>query len=205
MKSSNSMQTNKIPLSFYREKDVVAIAKSLIGKYLFTCIEPANIITGGMIIETEAYKGAEDRACHAFNNLRTKRTEVMYAAGGLSYVYLCYGMHHLFNIVTNEKDVPHAILIRAIKPEIGIEVMLRRRGLSRVTAKLASGPGAMCKALGITTLHNGMPLDGTTIWLEDRGAMIAPSDILTTPRIGIDYAGEDVLNPWRFLLQQSDL
>src|SRR6185437_5047411 len=113
------------------------------------------VITGGMIIETEAYRAPEDRASHAFGNRRTKRNEVMYHDGGRAYVYLCYGLHALFNVVTNEEGIPHAILIRAIKPEIGVEEMLRRRKKSKVDKTLASGPGTVSQALGITTKHNG--------------------------------------------------
>ncbi len=191
---------NKIPLSFYQQDDVVSLSKSLIGKYLFSRMGPENIITGGMIIETEAYCGPEDKACHAYNNRRTPRTETMFSMGGVAYVYFCYGMHHLFNIVTNKKDVPHAILIRAIHPEVGLDVMLRRRKKTEWTPSLTSGPGSLCQALGITRMHNGTPLDGNTLWLEDRGMTIFPEDIQATPRIGIDYAGEDAFKLWRFVI-----
>ena len=136
---------NKIPLSYYQQDDVVALSRSLIGKYLFTCLEPENRITGGMIIETEAYRGAEDKASHAYNDLRTKRTETMFSAGGAAYVYLCYGIHSLFNIVTNTQDIPHAILIRAIQPEVGIDVMLQRRNKKKIVPTLSVGPGRYAK------------------------------------------------------------
>lgn len=194
---------NKIPRSFYQQDDVIALGRSLIGKYLFTCLEPENQVTGGMIIETEAYYGAHDKACHAYNNLRTKRTETMFSAGGVAYVYLCYGMHNLFNIVTSQQDIPHAILIRAIKPEVGIDLMLRRRNQKMLSPTLTSGPGSLCQALGITRTHDGLSLDGSTIWLEDRGVNIPPEHIKETPRIGVEYAGEDALKPWRFLLNSA--
>lgn len=193
----------KIPLSFYRQDDTVSLGKSLIGKYLFSCLPPENALTGGMIIETESYCGIEDRACHAYNNRRTKRTEVMFSSGGIAYVYFCYGIHNLFNIVVNKKDVPHAILIRAIAPSHGVETMLRRRKKSEQTSSLASGPGSLCQALGINRMHNGISLDGDQIWLEDPGTVIPPNDIEATPRMGIDYAGVDVLKPWRFVLKRS--
>ncbi|HEV8052722.1 MAG TPA: DNA-3-methyladenine glycosylase [Parachlamydiaceae bacterium] len=191
---------SKIPLSFFQQDDVIALSKSLIGKYLFTRLEPENVVTGGMIIETEAYQGISDKACHAFNNRRTKRTETMFSAGGTAYIYFCYGIHHLFNIVTNKKDIPHAILIRAIKPEIGIDVMLKRRNKEKVVPALTSGPGSVCQALGMTREQNGLSVKGKSIWVEDRGIKIPEEHILTSPRIGVDYAGEDALKPWRFYL-----
>lgn len=193
----------KIPLSFYQQEDVVTLSRSLLGKYLFTCLEPENVITGGMIIETEAYHGPEDKASHAYNNRRTKRTETMFSEGGVAYVYLCYGMHHLFNIVTNQKNIPHAILIRAIQPEAGIDVMLRRRNKKKLVPTLTRGPGSLCQALGINRTHDGFTLDGNSIWLEDRGVLIPTECIQASPRIGVDYAEEDALKPWRFLLKSS--
>lgn len=195
---------NKIPLSYYQQDDVVSLSRSLIGKYLFTCMEPENIVTGGMIIETEAYWGAEDKACHAYNNRRTKRTETMFLEGGTAYVYLCYGLHNLFNIVTNAKDIPHAILIRAIRPEIGIDLMLQRRGKKKIDSTLAKGPGSVCQALGIDRTHDGDRLDGPYIWLEDRGVKIDPKCIHATPRIGVAYAQEDALKLWRFYIKERD-
>jgi DNA-3-methyladenine glycosylase len=192
---------NKIPLSFYQQEDVVEISRQLIGKYLFTCLEPEKVITGGMIIETEAYRGADDRASHAYKNRRTQRTEVMFAEGGIAYVYFCYGLHHLFNIVTNKTGIPDAILIRAIKPEIGLECMLERRKSKKMGPSLTNGPGSLCQALGITRAHNGIFLNESQIWLEDRHVNLSPESIQASPRIGIDYAGEDALKPWRFFLE----
>lgn len=190
----------KIPLSFYQENDVLTLSKSLIGKYLLTKLWPENEITGGMIIETEAYCGENDKASHAYKNRRTKRTETLFSIGGTAYIYLCYGLHNLFNIVTNKEDVPHAVLIRAIKPEIGIEVMLKRRNKEKVIPGLTKGPGSLCKALGMSREHDGCLLDSDHIWLEDRGIHIPDKDIKQTPRIGIDYAEEDAAKPWRFVL-----
>lgn len=193
----------KIPLIYFQQEDVVALSRQLIGKYLFTCCEPENVITGGMIIETEAYRGPEDKASHAYNNRRTKRTETMFSVGGVAYVYLCYGLHNLFNIVTNKQDIPHAILIRAIKPEVGIDVMLKRRNQKSLKSNLTNGPGSVCQALGITREYDGIPLNGKQIWLEDRGINIRSDYLQESPRIGVDYAGEDAMNPWRFSLIQS--
>lgn len=191
----------KIPLSYYQHNDVIALSKSLIGKYLLTCLGPENKITGGMIIETEAYHGAEDKACHAYGNRRSKRTETMFSIGGTAYVYLCYGLHNMFNIVTNREDIPHAILIRAIVPEVGIDIMLQRRKKDTLNATLTRGPGSLCQALGINRMHDGFSLISDKIWLEDRGVNIHMDQIQSSPRIGVDYAGEDALKPWRFYLE----
>lgn len=182
----------KLPLSFYQEEETVEIAKALLGKSLFTCFD--GKLTGGIITETEAYLGAEDKACHAYNNRRTKRTEVMFAPGGVAYVYLCYGMHHLFNIVTHKEGTPHAILIRALKPTHGIETMQKRRGKHNLT----DGPATLTQALGIRTNHTGLPLNGEHIWLENHPQ--ESFSIKATPRIGIDYAEEDKDLPYRFVI-----
>lgn len=191
---------SKIPRSFFQTDNCVALTRALIGKYLFTCLGPENVITGGMITEAEAYCGSSDRASHAYNNRRTKRTETMFSEGGVAYIYLCYGIHYLFNIVTGKKDMPHGILIRAIRPEVGVDVMLRRRGKKKVTDTLTRGPGSVSQALGITTKYLGVPVDGDKIWIEDRGVIVPKRHIKTSPRIGIDYAGEDASHHWRFFL-----
>lgn len=184
-----------LPLSFYQRDDVVALSQELLGHYLFTEID--GVRTGGIITETEAYRGPEDRASHAYGMRRTKRNEMMYHDGGYSYVYLCYGIHALFNVVTNKSGVPHAILIRAIEPTVGIDTMLSRRKKLKQDRTLTTGPGALSQALGITTHHNGLKLTGTPIWIE-KGQQASPSQIIAGPRVGIDYAGEDAKLPWRF-------
>ena len=194
---STKEKKEKLPLSFFQEEETLEVAQKLIGKYLFTHFD--GNITGGMIIETEAYKGAEDQACHAYNNRRTKRTEVMFSPGGVAYVYFCYGMHHLFNIVTHKENIPHAILIRGIKPTHGIETMLKRRKKVSLDKTLTKGPATTTQALKIDTSHSGLDLTGNQIWLEDHGVTIPKSQIITTPRIGIDYAGKDRDLPYRFL------
>ena len=152
-----------------------------------------------MIVETEAYAGATDKASHAYGNRRTARTEVMYKQGGAAYVYLCYGIHHLFNVVTNVTDTPHAILIRAIEPLEGIETMLERRGKEKLTPSLTGGPGAMSQALGITTIHTGVSLQGPQIWI-DEGLKVAAKDVVATTRVGVAYAMDDALRPYRFYI-----
>jgi len=192
-----------LPRSFYRREDVVIIAQELLGKILFSQFDV--VITAGIIVETEAYAGVTDRASHAFGNRRTARTEVMYSEGGAAYVYLCYGVHSLFNVVTNKKDVPDAVLIRAIKPVTGIDIMLRRSGKSFMDRSLGTGPGKLSKIMGIHFSHSGMDLTkqlsgitGQGIWLEDEGRIVMPENIITGTRIGVKYAGNDALRPYRF-------
>lgn len=187
--------------SFYDRKDVVKIARELLGKVLVTNI--SGTYTSGMIVETEAYAGITDKASHAYNNRRTTRTEIMYMHGGVSYVYLCYGIHHLFNVVTNVQDIPHAILIRAVEPIDGIEAMLERRGKDKVQPSLTAGPGAMSMALGIHTKHTGLSLSGPEIFIEDRGIKIRSSDIVAATRVGVAYAMDDALRPYRFYIKDN--
>jgi DNA-3-methyladenine glycosylase len=191
----------KLPLSFYRQPDVVHIARSLLGKYLFSRIEEK--LTGGIIAETEAYAGITDKASHAYNGRRTPRTETMYLPGGFSYVYFSYGMHHLFNVVTNQKDIPHAVLVRGIIPVEGIALMKERRKMSNQN-QLCNGPAKLCQALAITREHNALPLTGNLLWIADDELTIPDEAIEITPRIGIDYAGEDALLPYRFIYRHAD-
>jgi DNA-3-methyladenine glycosylase len=193
-----------LPRSYYLNPDVVFLAKDLLGKYLITQFD--GMLTSGMIVETEAYEGVTDRASHAYGNRRTARTEIMYRIGGTAYVYLCYGMHSLFNIVTNSEGIPHAILIRGIIPAEGKEIMLQRTGKPSITAKSGIGPGNVSKALGIHYSQTGTDLTKKPlkkengIWLEDRGFIADPGKIQVTARIGVQYSGEDTTRPYRFVL-----
>jgi DNA-3-methyladenine glycosylase len=187
----------KLPLSFYQRQNVVKIARELVGKVLCTHLE--GQITAGMIVETEAYSSIE-KGCHAYKG-KTERNKVMFEQGGISYVYLCYGMHHLFNVVTNGKEKAEAVLIRALEPLDGIEIMMNRVGVSN-PKRITSGPGKLTKALGINRSHNGQNLFGDEIWIEE-GAKMKKSNIISNERIGIDYAGKDALLPWRFSLRDS--
>lgn len=189
---------NKLTQEFYTRNDVVQISKDLLGKVLYTCID--GVITSGIITETEAYEGITDKASHAYGGKRTARTEVMYSQGGCSYVYLCYGIHYLFNVVTNVKDVPHAVLIRAIKPVEGIEVILKRRNQTKLSSTITKGPGKVSQALGISKYHNKIDLQGDSIWIEDRNILVKENDLIISKRIGIDYAQEDADLPYRFEL-----
>src|SRR5687768_5694284 len=188
----------KLADSFYQRTNVVKIARELLGKVLFTNIN--GIVTGGIIVETEAYSWKE-KGCHAYGAKKTNRNAVMFENGGYTYVYLCYGMHHLFNIVTNGRDVPEAVLIRAIEPVHGVDEMFLRRGMLKNNYHLTSGPGKLTKALGIDRKLNGKFLLDDEVWVEDVGTKISNQKILATPRIGIDYAGEDALLPWRFIVK----
>lgn len=194
----NTSEFVKIPKSFYEREDVVKIARELLGKYVFTHI--GGCLTGGMIVETEAYDGRKDKACHAFLR-RTKRTEVMYQSGGLAYIYLCYGIHHLFNIVTNRDGYADAVLVRAIEPIHGIQHMKERYG--KETKRLTNGPGKLSKALGITKEFSGVDLTGDHIYLAEKDNQETPN-IVSDVRIGIDYAEEDALLPWRFFINQNE-
>jgi len=193
----------KLPEDFYLHEDVVALARCLLGKKLVTRID--GKLTAGIINETEAYAGESDRASHAFGGRRTARTEIMYARGGTAYVYLCYGIHSLFNVVTNVAGIPHAVLVRGIMPIEGVDVMELRRGKSAQRKGFSSGPGTLSKALGIHHSHTGMSLTGDTIWLEETMLHIPESKVKAGPRIGVDYAGEDALLPYRFRIDKEQL
>jgi len=184
--------------SFYEREDVVKIATELLGKVLVTNFD--GHITSGMIVETEAYAGATDKASHAYRNRRTARTEVMFMQGGAAYVYLCYGIHHLFNVVTNKQDIPHAVLIRGLAPLEGIDYMLERRGKEKLTPALTAGPGALSQALGINTGHTGAALNTQDMYIEDRGIKVPKKDVIAATRVGVAYALDDALRPYRFYI-----
>jgi DNA-3-methyladenine glycosylase len=189
----------KLPRSFYTGPDVLAISRSLLGKFLMTRLD--GRLTGGTIVETEAYAGPEDRASHAYGGRRTPRTDVMYRIGGTAYVYLCYGMHALFNVVTNLEGTPHAVLVRAIAPSVGVSHMLRRRARERLDRSLTAGPGTLTRAMGIRVDHSGADLTGRVIWIEDRGVRLGARDIQASPRVGVAYAGPHARRPWRFSIR----
>jgi len=190
----------RLEKAFYQHEDVVLMAKAFLGKVLVTQI--SGQITSGIITETEAYAGICDRASHAFGNKHTSRTAPMYRNGGIAYVYLIYGIYSLFNIVTAPADTPHAILIRAISPIDGIEIMKKRRKTKQQKG-LADGPGKLSIAMSIHYSDSGEDLQGNRIWIEDRGIVPRDSEIIAGPRIGVDYAGEDALLPYQFLYTPS--
>lgn len=189
----------KLPFSFYQNEDVNALALQLLGKRLFTRLD--GQVTSGIIVETEAYKGVEDKASHAYGGRFTDRTKVMYENGGLSYVYLCYGIHHLFNVVTGPEKTPHAVLIRGLEPLTGLELMMERRRMSALKPNITAGPGALAKAMGIDRLLNAKDLTGEEIWIEDAVPGWNSNEVVAGPRIGVDYAGDHALLPWRYYVK----
>ena len=188
----------KLSRDFYLRDDVVAIGCDLLGKVL--CTRFNGELTKAIIVETEAYAGVTDKASHAYGDRRTRRTEPIYGQGGTAYVYLCYGLHHLFNVVTNQAETPHAVLIRAGIPMSGTERMLKRRNKAKADKTLLAGPGSLAKALGITTDHTGISLMNGHIWIEDQDVEIIADSVRVGPRVGVDYAGDDALRPYRFRL-----
>jgi DNA-3-methyladenine glycosylase len=191
----------KLSESFYQRDNVVLVAKELLGKILVTKFD--SIETSGRIVEVEAYNGEIDKASHAYGGRRTNRTEVMYSHGGVAYVYLCYGIHHLFNVVTNRRNVPHAILIRALEPLKGVEDMLIRTNKDKLDFTLTKGPGNVSKALGIHTRHSGTSLLSKEIYIIDDEKSYSKNEIVVSPRIGVDYAGKDAELNYRFFVKDN--
>jgi len=191
-----------LPQSFYLEGDVVDISKKLLGKIIVTDIDAETTIS--RIVETEAYNGSMDKACHAYPNRKTPRTEVMFKEGGRSYVYLCYGIHYLFNIVTNKENEPNAVLIRAVEPLRGFDIMENRRKIHN-RINLTNGPGKLASALGITRNLNDITLydPSSSIWLGVEEGEGQDLEIIQTTRVGVDYAEEDALLRWRFYIKDN--
>ena len=186
----------KLNLSFYLQ-DTKKIAKELLGKFLLSNID--NQICGGMIVEVEAYLGIKDKASHAYNMRYTERTKPMYEKGGVAYIYTCYGMHNLFNVVTNNENIPDAILIRAIEPTYNLDIIKKRTK----STSLTSGPALLCKGLKITKKHNKIKLNSSTIWIEDKNIKIKEKDIIKSKRVGIDYAKEHKDLKLRFSIKNN--
>ncbi|MEM1326123.1 MAG: DNA-3-methyladenine glycosylase [Bacteroidota bacterium] len=196
-------QFPRLEKDFYVDDDVVVQAQRLLGKLLVTHFD--HQLTVGRIVETEAYRAPDDKACHAYNNRRTKRTEIMFREGGTAYITLCYGIHHLFNVVTGAEGMAQAVLIRAIEPIVGTTTMLERRGLEKMAYRVTAGPGALSKAMGITTDWHGSTMTDSEnpIWLSDDGVAYAQKDIISGARVGIAYAEEWKDVPWRFQVKDS--
>ena len=194
------VKTTKLPREFYLRHDVLTVARDLLGK-LLVVPGPDGERMSAKIVEVEAYRGPEDRASHAYGGRRTKRTETMYRAGGVAYVYFVYGMYYQFNVVSNVADIPHAILVRALEPVEGIEVMRERRH-AHTDRNLTSGPGKLCIAMGIDRRLDGADLLGDEVWLEEYES-VSPRKIARGPRIGIDYAEKWIDKPWRFWIKNN--
>lgn len=189
---------NHLPESFYTRTNVVRIAKDLLGKKLITNIEGKK--TTGIIVETEAYSYKE-KGCHAYQNKMTNRNKAMFETGGVAYVYLCYGIHNLFNIVTNKSGMADAVLIRALEPTEGTAWMQERMNTNNLK-RITSGPGKLTKALGIDRTYDGILLNSDQLWIEE-GVRVLEKSICASTRIGIDYAGNDALLPWRFSIKDN--
>lgn len=195
------VKKEKLSREFYTQTDVIGLSKKLLGKYLCTNIK--GKYCSGMIVETEAYKAPEDHGSHAFGNLRTARTEAMFAKGGSAYVYLIYGIYKLFNVITHKEGVAHAILVRAIEPVEGTETMLYRRKMKDMKKNLCSGPGLLTQALGIDMTHNKTDLTGKMLWIEDRGKYIPPEQVICSPRVGLNISEPYKSIPWRFRIKDN--
>lgn len=193
---------DRLETGFYTRGEVVDVARDLLGMVL--CSRVDGRVTKAIITETEAYAGIDDRASHAYGNRRTKRTEPLFDEGGIAYVYLCYGIHHLFNVVTGSRDDPFAVLVRAGSPLAGIDDMLARRGKTSIDKNLLAGPGSLARALGIRTELSGTSLAGDEVWIEDHGICISDDAIIAGPRIGVDYAGDDAARPYRFHIPEHE-
>lgn len=193
----------RLTANFYQREDTVQLARELLGCHLVTRIDGQH--TAGRIVETEAYKAPEDKACHAYLNRNTRRTRTMFLPGGVAYIYLCYGIHHLFNVVTGPAGAAHAILVRAVEPLEGMELMRARRGHDKIGKRLTAGPGTLSQALGLHKDFDGASLTApdSLIWIENAPAPIPAHDIVSAPRIGVDYAEECAAWPWRFFVADS--
>lgn len=189
----------KLSLAFYERPDVLKITKELVGKILVTKFH--GELTSGRIVEAEAYNGVVDKASHAYAGRRTSRTEVMFGAAGKAYVYLCYGIHHLFNVVTHSEGTPHAVLIRGIEPLEGIDLMLERMQKEKLDNTVGKGPGNVSKALGINTSYTGHSLLSDDLFIADDGFRFPTASVKTTTRVGVAYAAEDALLPYRYYVE----
>jgi len=188
--------SQKLAPEIYLRDPFEIAQKHLLGSYLCSNID--GVLTAGMITELEVYIGASDRACHAYPDKRTPRTVTMFKTGGCAYVFFVYGMYNQFNVVVSPEGTANAILIRSLEPIVGIEAMKERRHCENIK-NLTTGPGKLCQALGITRQkHDGINLCGNEVWISPRRQDF---EFLAKPRIGIDYAGEDKDNPWRYLIK----
>jgi len=206
------MIVRKLTQSFFQQP-TLKVAENLLGKFLIVQRDgtPRALRAeqspydgkrvAGKIVETEAYIGEDDLACHASKG-RTNRSEILYCKAGTVYVYLVYGMYYCLNIVTERENFPSAVLIRAIEPIEGIDLMKKRRK-TNILRNLASGPGKLCMAFGINKKLNGENVFGKDIWIEDRGEDESPKNIISAPRVGVDYAKHCKNLPWRFYIRDN--
>lgn len=192
----------KLPAAFFQRPDVLQIARDLLGKHL--CTNLNGIITAGRVVETEAYRHVGDQSMTLHLQRKREQAQGLYVPGGHAYIYTVYNRHALFNIATHDAEHPDTVLIRAVEPTIGVEEMLRRRGLSAPVRALTAGPGVLTQALGITPALTGRPVTGEVLWFEDHGEEVAPANIVASARVGLEYAGPEAAGlPWRFRLRDS--
>lgn len=201
IKETKTPPFQKLPRSFYDRPDVILIAQELLGKIVVSHIN--DVFTSGRIVETEAYVAFTDRASHSYGGKRTARNEHMYAAPGTAYIYICYGIHQMLNVVTNKKGIPDAVLIRAIQPIDGIETMLKRTHKKELDHSLTRGPGNVGKALGIYKHFSGVFLLDNQIYLGDDGYVPTVNEIGISKRIGVEGAGTDAEKPYRFYIRNN--
>jgi DNA-3-methyladenine glycosylase len=202
MPANQSMTYPKLPAEFFQRPDPLQIARDLLGKHLYTCID--GVITAGRVVETEAYRHEGDHSLTLHLQRKRQQAQGLYVPGGHAYIYTVYNKYALFNIATHDATHPDTVLIRAIEPTVGIDEMLRRRGLAEVKRSLTAGPGVMSQALGITPALTGQLVTGETIWFEDHNEAIAPAEIVASARVGLEYAGTEAAGlPWRFRLKDS--
>lgn len=197
----DNKRMKKLPREFYLGEDTLEIARELLGKILVVPAENGARVSG-IIVETEAYLGAMDKAAHSYNNRRTKRTETMFAVGGTAYIFFIYGMYYQFNVVVGAVGTPHAVLVRAVEPAEGIEIMRERRGRQMKDSNLTSGPGKLCIAFGIDKSFDKEDLLGNRVWIEEKKSF-SDAEIRCGKRIGIDYAEEYAEKPWRFWVKDN--
>lgn len=192
----------KLGLDFYQRPDVLQIARELLGKHLYTNIN--GVITAGRVVETEAYRHEGDHSLALHLQRKRRQAQGLYQPGGHAYIYTVYDRHALFNLTTHDAAHPDAVLIRAVEPLVGIEEMLRRRGLGALVRGLTAGPGVLSQALGITPALSGTALNGDALWFEDHGEPVADADVLASARVGLAYAGPEAAGlPWRFRVRTS--
>lgn len=188
---------DKLPKEFF-QRDGLTLSKKLLGKRLVK--KTNHVKVSGKIVETEAYIGPEDKASHAYDNLRSERTEVQYKKGGYAYVYMIYGMYYCFNVVVADKEKPEVVLIRALEPIDGIELMEENKSKNEVN--LCDGPGKLCDALKITKNDNGKDLTNDEIYITEC-ENLKKNEIKSTKRINIDYAEKAINYPWRFIIKNN--
>ena len=196
--------TRPISKEYYESTDAREIAKFLLGKIVVSTIE--NLKTVAIIVETEAYMAPDDLACHARGDRRTPRTETMFGAAGMSYVYRCYGIHHLFNVVTAPEGMAHAVLIRAVQPLEGMDIMQKRRKWSNTTPQLTNGPGKWTQAMGITDTLDGLDLTTTQSWIQifDSDGLVRDDEIISGPRVGMSSLTRECgYYPWRYYIREN--